>query len=320
METPLPLVTIITPTYNRANYLPETIESVLSQDYSNIEYIVLDDGSKDNTLEVLRQYDSRVIIETHENIGETKTVNRGLRKSKGEFICVVNSDDPLLPGAIKTIVLAMIDQPDGLAAYPDWLEIDSQSKPLKEMILPDYEISNMLSEFNVSMGPGTFFRRSVLEKFGFRDEERKYTGDLEFWFRLAANGNLIHVSKILATHRSHSNSASVSEKSSKISEELLSLIKSSLYSGLLPKEILKKQNRLFSQAYFKSIFYCNKKDLKKMLIYTMRSFFYDPRLFIINIMKLFLGKHSTLFLQNCLQEEQYQNLQSLWRNIKKNRS
>jgi glycosyltransferase involved in cell wall biosynthesis len=96
------LVTIITPAYNRANYLDETIQSILNQDYPNLEYIVLDDGSKDNTVEVLKKYRGRIIWETHPNIGETRTVNKGLSMAHGDIIGIVNSDDPLLPGAVAS--------------------------------------------------------------------------------------------------------------------------------------------------------------------------------------------------------------------------
>jgi glycosyltransferase involved in cell wall biosynthesis len=271
-----PLVSVITPTYNRADYLPETIESVLSQDYPKIEYIVLDDGSKDHTLEVLKKYEGKIIIETHANMGETETVNKGFRMAKGEFICVVNSDDPILPGAITKMISALMAEPDALAAYPDWVEIDPLSRPVKEMRLPDYDIYNMLNDFNVVMGPGNIFRRAVLEKYGFRDTKRRYTGDLEFWFRLASHGKLLHVPEILATHRTHPHSTSVSNKSSIMAEELLSMTKSIFASGILPKEIQDKRSQILSYAYHTSTFYCpNEPDKKEK--YATLSILYNPQ-------------------------------------------
>src|SRR5688572_11108874 len=123
MSNPLPLVTIITPAYNRASFMDETIQSVLSQDYPHIEYVVLDDGSTDNTLQVLEKYRSRIILESHPNMGETRTVNKGLSMAKGAIVSIVNSDDPLLPGAVRTSVAVLQEHPDALAAYPDWNEI-----------------------------------------------------------------------------------------------------------------------------------------------------------------------------------------------------
>jgi hypothetical protein len=149
--------------------------------------------------------------------------------------------------------------------------------------LPDYDIFNMLKDFNVAMGPGNLFKSSVLQKYGFRDTNRRYTGDLEFWFRLATHGKLLHIPEILATHRTHPHSASVSEKSSKLSEELLSIVKSLLASGALPKEIQDKQTQVLSRAYYVSIFYCQNEPARK-LKYFLLSFFYDPKRILMNML------------------------------------
>ena len=138
MVDTLPLVTIITPAYNRAGYLDETIQSILNSDYPNIEYIVLDDGSKDNTREVLGKYKGRIVWETHPNMGETRTVNKGLNMAHGEIIAVINSDDPLLPGAISAAVAFMQSRPDILVAYPDWDFLDRDSKVTGHHQVPDY--------------------------------------------------------------------------------------------------------------------------------------------------------------------------------------
>lgn len=288
LSTDSPLVTVITPTYNRANLLPETIESVLSQDYPHIEYIVLDDGSKDHTKEVMQQYRDRVIFVSHPNMGETRTVNKGFEMAEGEFICVVNSDDPILPGAITSLVRAIQAQPDALVAYPDWVEIDSDSRPIKEMRLPDYDIYNMLKIFNVALGPGNLFRRSALEKYGYRDLQRKYTGDLEFWFRLAAHGKLVHVPKILATHRTHPDSASVSEKSSRMATELISIVESLFRERDLPRDLAAEKNRIIAQAYYVASFYCTGEPLKGRK-YRLLAYFYDPKRLVIYFFNIALS-------------------------------
>ena len=94
---PQPLVTVVTPTYNAASYLAETIESVLAQTYAHIEYIVLDDGSTDDTLRVLKQYDGRLHWETQPNMGEALTVNKGWDMARGEDVVIVNADDRRSP-------------------------------------------------------------------------------------------------------------------------------------------------------------------------------------------------------------------------------
>src|SRR4051812_39582335 len=113
MPTPArPLVTVITPTYNRADYLPETIASVLGQDYVNFEYIVLDDGSKDDTVSLLKRYDGRLTWYTHPNMGEARTVNKGWGMARGDFVVTVNSDDPVRPGLLRAGAEFLQARPD----------------------------------------------------------------------------------------------------------------------------------------------------------------------------------------------------------------
>jgi hypothetical protein len=173
------------------------------------------------------------------------------------------------------------------------------------------------------MGPGNIFKRSVLEKYGFRDTNRRYTGDLEFWFRLATHGKLLHIPEILATHRTHPHSASVSEKSSKLSEELLSIVKSLLSSGVLPKEIQRRQNQILSRAYFVSIFYCQNEPVRK-LKYSMLSLFYDPFRAPRNMLSImlrrvgaFVIRYTKAFLRISLPEKTYNALRAWCQSLRK---
>lgn len=279
VKTNLPLVTIITPTYNRADFLDETIQSVLQQDYPNIEYIVLDDGSKDNTQEVLSKYGDHLYWETHPNMGETQTVNKGIQMAKGTVICVVNSDDPILPGAVSTAVQYLQKYPKALAAYPDWLEIDFNSAPIHEHQLPDYTLWSMLRDFNVAIGPGTFIRRKAFEIAGMRDTSFKFVGDLEFWFRMAAYDGLIHIPHTIATHRTHPTSASSSAKGARMADELVRMTKKVFANRAVPKWAYKLRNYSISIAHHDAVHYCGS---NKWLEYQHRiaSFFYSPAAYI----------------------------------------
>ena len=271
------LVTIITPTYNRASFLDETIVSVLEQDYPHLEYIVLDDGSTDNTLEVLAKYSDRIILESHANMGETRTVNKGFSMAKGELVCVVNSDDPILPGLISTAVEAIRKNPDALVVYPDWQEIGPHSESLKEYRLPEYTLMNMLLTFKVSMGPGTFIRRDVFELVGYRNPNFQYTGDLDFWFRTALHGKFIHIPKILATHRVHPDSASVSQQSASIANELVCMATNVLANDLLPNKLKKRRSEILRTVYLVATGFCGR-DRLTMFKYFMASFYHTLNL------------------------------------------
>jgi len=220
-----PLVTIITPAYNRATLIAETIESVLGQDYPHLEYIVLDDGSTDATLEVIKGYEGRLRWESHANVGEAHTVNAGFSMAQGEILGVVNSDDPLLPGAVGRMVAALQANPDALVAYPDWRLIDARGNALQEIRCRDYvSFAEMLSGHHCLPGPGAFFRRQALEKASGRDPAYRYVGDLDFWLRIGWHGRFVRVPEVLATFRVHDSSASVCCQSELMAEEQVAVI------------------------------------------------------------------------------------------------
>jgi len=159
-----PLVSVITPAYNRASFLDETIRSILSQDYPNFEYIVLDDGSTDNTREVLEKYTGKLIWETHPNMGETRTVNKGFGMAHGEIVCVANSDDPLLPGAISAAVAFMQLYPDILVAYPDLDYIGPDSKVIEHVQVLEYNYLYLLRRHRCTLGPGAFIHKAFFSR------------------------------------------------------------------------------------------------------------------------------------------------------------
>ncbi len=277
-----PLVTVITPAYNRASFLDETVNSILSQDYPNIEYIVLDDGSRDNTREVMEKYRDQVIFESHPNMGETRTVNKGFGMAHGEIVCVVNSDDPLLSGAIHAGVEALQSNPDALVAYLDWNEIGPDSSLIRCMQLPDYDIESMLTTFNVGMGPGVFIRRSTIERFGVRDPQFNYVGDLEFWFRLALNGRLAHIPSALATHRMHPGAASVTDQGAKMADELVRMVQKIYSFDEIPPRVQRIRRHVLSNAHFVATFYCGD-DRKARNRHLFWYFWYDPWKLVVTL-------------------------------------
>ncbi len=284
-EAERPIVSVITPAFNRAAFLDETILSVLDQDYENLEYLVLDDGSTDHTLKVIRKYEHRLRWVTHENVGEARTVNRGFAMAKGDIVVVVNSDDPLLPGAVKRAVSAMKLHDDALAVYPDWIEIGPNSEVIREVRLPDYDLLNMLRTFNVGMGPGTFIRREAFDLVGVRDPQFRYAGDLEFWFRLAIRGKLVHIPEVLATHRVHPESASVSDRGARMSNELVRLLQKVYADPHASAEIRKVRRKVFSTMHYEAARYCgdDRSEVRKHYLASLR---YHPMCFFLRAMAL----------------------------------
>ena len=214
------ILTVITPTYNRAEHLKETIESVLSQGFVDLQYIIMDDGSTDETEELIKNYGKRVEYHWHENVGEQRTVNRALALVQGEFFMIVNSDDPVLPNCLGRMVRALIDNPFALAAYPNWQVIDSDSNSISEIQVDDFNFTRMLESTSVSIGPGACFRRSVLDRVGYRNPLLRYSADLDYWFRITLTGTIVHVDQTLATHRTHPGSAIVASRGNLMAREV----------------------------------------------------------------------------------------------------
>jgi glycosyltransferase involved in cell wall biosynthesis len=286
VSTPdLPLVSIVTPSYNMARFLPETIESVLTQDYPRIEYIVLDDGSTDATREVLGKYTGRLISERHPNIGETRTVNKGFSMARGEIVAVVNSDDPLLPGAVSEAVAFMQAHPDILVAYPDFNLIGADSKVRGHRQVPEYDYMHMLRRHHCFVGPGAFIRRKAFELAGVRDPEFKYTADFEYWLRLGLYGKFARIPKTLATWREHRDAASLSHQGVVMASEHIRLMRKYYSRSDLPPEVRKVHNEAFSSAHLVAATECGQArwEAKKHLIKSIR---YNPISFLADFHKL----------------------------------
>ncbi len=181
----MPLVSVVTPTYNQAAFLRDTLESVLSQDYPRIEHQVIDDGSTDATPKILAEYQGRVLVEHQENRGQTPTINKGWERAKGEILTWLNSDDTFLPGAVSKVVAYLRRNPDVSIVFGDTLFTRYDGTPI--------ERSKPLSEFgydkfvleceNPIPQPSAFIRRSVIEDIGTLDPSFYYFMDWDFWLR-----------------------------------------------------------------------------------------------------------------------------------------
>lgn len=246
-----PLVTVITPAYNQADYLPETIESILAQAYPNLEYIVLNDGSTDNTLEVMQRYADRIIIESHENMGEARTVNRGFELATGEYIIVVNADDPLLPGLIRAQVDYLKTHPDAVATYPDFRIIDEHSNVIEDRSLPDYDRDVAIRRAWCVPGPGAMIRRTAIKAIGGRDLRYRYNSDMDFWLRLSLRGSIHRVPLVLAIRREHS-AARGNALRAEVGDEIITVIETLFAEAHLTQEVRRLYRESLSSAHFEA--------------------------------------------------------------------
>jgi glycosyltransferase involved in cell wall biosynthesis len=209
-------VSIVTPSYNQAPFLAETIESVLAQDYPDVQYVVVDDGSVDGSLEIARRYESRLHkLVVQENAGQVAAINHGFRHTDGELLGWLNSDDVLLPGAISAVVAELEQDPGALLVYGDNVFIDEEGN-----WVPPERASAKGAPFDpVTMirrcknwipQPGSLFRRRALD-IAPLDERGYYFFDFEFALRLGAVGGVKYVPILLAGYRLHSESKTIAE-------------------------------------------------------------------------------------------------------------
>ena len=221
---PMPLVSIVIPAYNHARYLKNAISSVLNQDYPNIELIVLNDGSTDNTMEVLRNYGDAFHWETQANMGQAKTLNKGWNMANGEILAYLSADDELSSTAVKTSVLALETNRGAVATYCDFNLIDPMSNVLKSVRQVECDCAHMLEKVSCPIGPGAFFMRTAYLDAGPWNPAYCQMPDYDFWLRLGACGRFVHVPQVLAGFRVHEGSQTYSLTTPERAEEPVRII------------------------------------------------------------------------------------------------
>ena len=235
-----PKITVITPTYNRADFLEKTIESVLYQTFSDFEYYILDDGSTDNTEDIVRNYlnDKRVKYIKYENSGEATTVNKGWQLAKGEYFTQVNSDDPILPTLFEEMVKALDSEPEKVLAYPDFYFINENDEITYETKSPDWNFTEALSNYACyPASAGTFIRRLAFSDWKtIKNSPYKHINDTEMYWKMALVGDFLHVPKTLANWRVHS--GQISSKRYLCIPEVYDWYNNYFQQENLPKDIL----------------------------------------------------------------------------------
>lgn len=198
-----PLVSVITPSFNQAHYLEATIQSVLSQDYARIEYIVIDGASTDGSLEILRKYQGRFAywISEKDN-GQADAINKGLSRANGEIIAWLNSDDYYLPKTISAVVEAFEESPDVLMVYGDVLAVDEHGQTINALKYKQFSLQDLLC-FQIIGQPSVFFRRKAYEKTGRLDPTFHFLLDHHLWLRIAQQGKIMHVPQTWSAARYH---------------------------------------------------------------------------------------------------------------------
>jgi glycosyltransferase involved in cell wall biosynthesis len=155
-------ISIITPSYNQAAYLEQTLRSVLEQDVPGMEYIVIDGASTDGSVEIIQRYANRLAYWISEkDRGQAEAINKGFARAKGEIVAWLNSDDYYLPGAVAAALKAFDENPDVVLVYADMLAVDEQGQTTNELKYRSLTLEDLLC-FQIIGQPAVFMRRSAL--------------------------------------------------------------------------------------------------------------------------------------------------------------
>lgn len=197
------LVSIITPSYNQAAYLEQTLLSVLNQDHAPIEYIVIDGASKDASVEIIKKYSDRLAYWVSEKDGgQAEAINKGFARATGEIIAWINSDDYYLPGAVSAAVKIFESNPDVVLVYGNMLAVDEHGKTFNTLTYKQLTLEDLLC-FQIIGQPAVFMRRSALQKTSGLDSTFHFLLDHFLWIQLAQHGKILHVEQTWAAARYH---------------------------------------------------------------------------------------------------------------------
>ncbi len=200
------LLTIVVPVFNQASYLAETIHSVLAQQPTAPECIVVDDGSTDGSGDVARSFGDRIVFVSQTNAGQSAALNAGWAKSSARFVGYLGADDLLDPTATTRLLQIAKAQTKNVIVFPGFRDINSVGDVIRQRHPKPASIANMAHDFRCDIGPGAIFSRTVLDEVGGWDERFSQIPDFEFWMRAARVSDVVCLPEVLASWRVHAGS------------------------------------------------------------------------------------------------------------------
>ena len=217
--TVAPLVSIVTPCYNSARFLDETINSVLRQDYQHIEYIVMDGGSTDETPLILKKYEGRIRIYSEPDSGTADAINRGFQKSHGSIFAYLNADDTYVEGAVSTAVCSLLSQPSAAVVYGDAMWVDENGHSLGLYPAQPYNPSLLERECFICQ-PAAFIRQEAFRCAGMMNSKLHFGFDYDLWIRMSRAFEIRKIDSTLATSRMHGGNKTLSRRRAGLAETL----------------------------------------------------------------------------------------------------
>jgi glycosyltransferase involved in cell wall biosynthesis len=202
-----PKISIVTPSYNQAAFLEQTIRSVLEQNYPNLEYIIIDGGSTDGSVDIIRKYiDKLAYWVSEKDEGHADALNKGFRRATGEIAAFLNSDDLYCPGVLKDIAETFMADKDVDFVFGNRITVDENGRTLRDDRHTRFSFAALVLYGMIVSQPATFWKRELFEKYGYFSREYFFSFDYEFFCRIGAHIKAKHIRKHLAKFRRHTTS------------------------------------------------------------------------------------------------------------------
>jgi glycosyltransferase involved in cell wall biosynthesis len=200
--TDLPRIAVVTPSYNTGRHLAAAIESVLGQDYSNVDYLVMDGSSTDESIEVLRGFNGKVRWVSQKDDGQSDALRRGFEQTTGDILTWLNSDDTFAPGAFKIVAEFFAAHPDVALVYGDAKFIDADGALIGPCVhVEPFNAKRLVHYSDFIVQPAAFFRRSAYEAVGGIDTTLHFGMDYDLWLKLAKQFKVEYLPQHLGNYR-----------------------------------------------------------------------------------------------------------------------
>ena len=248
-----PLVTVVTPSFNMARFIGETIESVLSQDYPHIDYLVMDGGSSDDTVEILRRYEGRLRYVSQPDGGQGDAVNKGFLRSRGRIFTFLNADDTYLPGAVGRAVEALVAEPSASVVYGEGLHVYENGEVMERYPTKEFSPDTLMRNCYICQ-PTSFMWADVFESAGMLNTQVTAL-DYDLWIRLARGGHhFIKIDEVLATSRMYGSNKTLGDRGA-VYRDIIGIVKR--HYGYVPYDwlfgyacyLVDRRDQVFEQTY-----------------------------------------------------------------------
>lgn len=294
-----PLVSIITPSYNKGMYIEETILSVKNQTYPNIEHIVIDGRSTDATLAILKKYSENLVWFSEPDTGQSDAINKGWKLAKGDIIAYLNADDTYLPNSVEMAVNYFLDHPETGMIYGDGILSDENGKFLSNFTAGEFNLKNLIFCKDNILQPAVFLRKSVFETVGDIDVNLHLAMDLDYWIRTGICFTVNYIPQPFAVAKIYRDTKS-SAQMHKYVGEYERILEKVFSDPHVPTDIKKIEKNAYNFVYVKGgLDYIHIEMVMDGLRYIWRAFRMNPILCIGNV-RLILGQYMNKLIRSLI--------------------